>query len=207
MLRGILTILAIGITLFMLWAVTPIFALLSNAMNSTYNPQAITWVSPTEHNDTESHWSNEAQAYDGSTGTWATNTALYPVWGSFLELTIDEIPCSKIRFYEHYWGDDYGDYDVDLYWSGSWHNVHDGAVTMDDWTVVNLGGVKQVTKAKVRIYHNTIGFTGLAEFAFGQAGKSTSPLEGALWKGMPIIIAIVAIGCIIYYVYHKRMES
>lgn len=54
------------------------------------------WVSPTSHNDVDGDWSNEANAYDDDTATFASCA----VNTQYLELLLDSpISCRKVRSY------------------------------------------------------------------------------------------------------------
>ena len=67
------------------------------------------WLSPTAHNDPDTHWSGDASAYDGNTATYASEGALQVGWNGFLELSRAAVLCSKVRVYMDFnteWGVD-----------------------------------------------------------------------------------------------------
>lgn len=101
-----------------------------------------TWVSPTGHVDPDSKWLNEANAYDGNTGTFAGTTYT----DTYLELTIAAIQCDKVRFYL---AGGFTRYVIDVYYSADWHNIHDATFTIG-WNEVSIGSEQSVTAARVK---------------------------------------------------------
>jgi len=113
------------------------------------------WTSPTGFEDTANDWVDEANAYDGDTGTKAQLTAsINLVDGEynmpFLTLTHAGIDTSHIRIYS-----DNGDYDwvdIDAYYSGTWNDVYEGLYTPNVYnTVPILDGKVNVTKVRLRL--------------------------------------------------------
>ena len=108
----------------------------------------MSWISPTGHNDPDSIWTNEANAYDGDTGTRA-----YSPSQSYLELNHAAILCNKVRI----WCARYpngletdADIDVDVYYGGAWHNIHSGTVTKQTWVELSIGSIESVTVARIK---------------------------------------------------------
>ncbi len=136
------------------------------------------WVSPTGHNDPDSKWTTEANAYDEDTDTHA--------WtfqdGSYLELTLESaISCDKVR---SWWSTSTGDADVDIdvYYSGAWHNIHSGVIGKGDWVESSLSSTQTVEKARVKL--NAFRTHYLKEFDFnevsgGQIHYGAATLSGA----------------------------
>jgi len=117
------------------------------------------WVSPTGHDDPDGAWTNEANAYDGNTGTDASCAGL----GKYLELTIAAIRCDKVRFFnsnagapEHIL--------VDVYYDSDWHNVYDAAAEQGEWTEASIGTIESVTAARIK--YDSLSAWSLGEFEF-----------------------------------------
>ena len=136
------------------------------------------WVSPTGHNDPDSKWTAEANAYDDDTDShaWTFND------GYYLELTLGSaISCDKVR---SWWATSTGDADVDIdvYYSGAWHNIHSGVISKGDWVESSLGSTQTVEKARIKL--NAFRTHYLKEFdsnevAGGQIHYGAATLSGA----------------------------
>jgi hypothetical protein len=138
--------------------------------SSTPAGRANKWVSPTGFNDPDSGWTNEPNAYDGDIGTYAYGYALSHQWTSFLELTIDQIFCSSIRYY--YLGahsEEQDSIDIDVY-DIDWHNVYQGSTENAGWNEHSLDILRQVTKLRVRCYNafRFAAYPRVFEFSFYQ---------------------------------------
>ena len=86
------------------------------------------WVSPTNHVDSSGSWTNETAAYNGiiedRSQPVAVSFAPTNGWSKYLELTIDAIYCSKVKFYALYNGTDgINSIDLDVYYDGAWHDL------------------------------------------------------------------------------------
>lgn len=116
------------------------------------------WISPTEFVDSESAWSSETNAYDGSTATKADTTIADPgTWGEFLELTHPSIACTSVRVFIPTIIAGVSSYaDLDVYYSEAWQHVNEGDLTPNDWSTFPLGSSYEVTAARIR-YKNTGG--------------------------------------------------
>ena len=135
------------------------------------------WVSPTGHNDPDSKWTTEANAYDEDTDTHA--------WtfqdGYYLELTLESaISCDKVR---SWWSTSTGDADVDIdvYYSGAWHNIHSGVIGKGDWVESSLGSTQTVEKARVKL--NAFRTHYLKEFDCNEVSGGTTHYGAATLSG------------------------
>lgn len=109
------------------------------------------WKLPTGYNDPSNVWASETNAYDGSTTTRAGSSVRGMSWSGYLELTIDPIHCSKIRFFANYSGFFAIDrIKVDVYYDYSWHEVHSGSFLDEVWIEKGLGGVYYVNKIRFK---------------------------------------------------------
>lgn len=101
------------------------------------------WVLPTSHNDPDSKWSDDANAYDDDTGTGALSLSGL-TW--FLELILaSPINCDKIRF----WSGAATTVDIDVYYDGTWHDVYQGTPVGSQWEEKSIPtGTKIVSKAR-----------------------------------------------------------
>ena len=110
------------------------------------------YISPTGYNDPSSQWTWESRAYDGS--TVYPNTAYGEEWlsggewGSYIELTHAEMRCTKVKFYAQNWSGDLSLIDIDVYYSGGWHDVYQGAFSFA-W-VEKTFAVQNITKFRFR---------------------------------------------------------
>lgn len=115
------------------------------------------WVSPTGHNDPDSAWINETNAYDENTGTRAEREDIPGTsWSEFLEVTIGAVVCSNVRFWSANFTIPGFLIDLDVY-DGSWNDVFQGEFANNQWVEKSFAE-KTVTKARVRLY-NPLGGT------------------------------------------------
>lgn len=113
----------------------------------------MSWISPTGYNDPSSKWSDETNAYDQN-----LNTTAYCVKTEYyLELTHNVLNCDKVRIYCYDWksGMYDPDIDIDVYYSGAWHNIWSGVVNAIAWVEKQIGSTQAVTAARVKI--NSLG--------------------------------------------------
>lgn len=117
------------------------------------------WILPTGHIDhsvAPGDWSNEANAYDNNTTTYANYSVIASgYWTYFLELTHSSIPCDKLRFHAGYSYPPGLQIDMDAYYSGAWHHVYQGSFTYNTYVEKTLGGTYNVTALRIRIYNGT----------------------------------------------------
>lgn len=99
----------------------------------------------TSHLDEDDDWTDDSSAYDSDTSTDAyTGTA-----EEYIELTPDSaVPCGSIWVYPEtsvaaalY---------VDVYYSGSWHNIYSGNPTDNEWLEISIGSTETVSNARVK---------------------------------------------------------
>lgn len=113
------------------------------------------WRTPTGHYDPDGQWIDETKAYDNNFGTYAYDDVSPTSWGSFLELTIGEIPCGSVRFYAEYGGEfAVNSIDLDVYYSGTWHDVYQGSYLHGTWVEKTFGAGHYVSKARVKFYNS-----------------------------------------------------
>jgi len=132
------------------------------------------WRTPTGHYDPYNSWSNESRAYDGNTGTYATTQFTY--WGDRLELSIDVIDCDKVRYFASRDSTLVDQVQIRVYYSGAWHTIYEGAITVGSWKEVPIGSTQKVTKAWFRFHANS-GYTKegyLREFQFNEINHAPS---------------------------------
>lgn len=124
------------------------------------------WKSPTGHVDPESDWSDETNAYDEDTGTYATCASI-PAdnWGEFLELDCGVQVCDTLRFYADYNNGTISSLDLDAYYNDTWNGVCSGAFDDFVWVEEPLGDVYNVSKVRIRLYNT-----------------NTSPRDGKLYE-------------------------
>jgi len=149
----------------------------------------VAWVSPTGYNDPDSKWGNEANVYDEDTDTFAYD---FPN-GYYLELTLESgISCDKVRIYcERYTsGVSYDlDVDVDVYYSGAWHNIHSGTVTKNTWVELSIGSTQTVDKARIKT-NDISASRRIKEFDFNEVAGGTTHYGAATLSGTGALAAL-----------------
>ena len=124
------------------------------------------WVSPTGFEDPENEWSDETNAYDGNTGTYASLSTDGATWRGFLVLTIESIESNKLRF----WIDcDCGMLvDIDVYWKGEWKDVFEDLllpIDVNQWIEKSFSG-GTVTKMRIRFGYGEFEYARVHEVEF-----------------------------------------
>lgn len=131
------------------------------------------WVLPTGYNDPNGSWTYESSAYDGSVEPPVASARTHPDgWTHYLELTINTIYCSKVKFYATYHGTrGISKIDLDVYYGGVWNDVFEGSFLNHVWMEKSLGGIYYVTKMRMRFYSSASKSTPahLAEAMFYEA--------------------------------------
>ncbi|MBU0660623.1 prepilin-type N-terminal cleavage/methylation domain-containing protein [Patescibacteria group bacterium] len=108
------------------------------------------WVSPTGFQDPGNKWINEARAYDGDWGLYASDESLIVGWGEYIVLTLDQPTISdRLRILADYTDADIAEVDVDVFRDGVWVDVFQGgdeATWNVDWVEIGYakGSVEQV---------------------------------------------------------------
>lgn len=106
----------------------------------------VSWVSPTGF--TAGDWSNEANAYDGDAGTYASTGT----HDQEMELTIASTSCSKVRIKAaNSVGGDVSSGKIEVYYGGAYHELHDGVIATGDWVEYEIGSQQDVTKARLTL--------------------------------------------------------
>lgn len=114
-------------------------------------PAAGRWLNPTSYSDPDEDWTNEANAYDGDTATYATVAfAGAGVWSGYLELIRAAVLCDKVRFYALQ-TDTRITIDLDLYYGDAWHDLYEGTFAGSEWVEKALSAEQSVTKARIRM--------------------------------------------------------
>lgn len=112
------------------------------------------WISPTGFVDSDSKWTNEARIYDGSVGTSALCSGVTKNnYSSYIEITHAAMICEKVRFYASIYIQEppgVNSVDVDVYYSGAWHDVFEGAFTNHAWVEKAIGSTQTITAFRFR---------------------------------------------------------
>lgn len=135
------------------------------------------WISPTGYNDPDSNWVDENKIYDGNTGTDGYSDDNHKgQWTSYIELTHAAFVCSKIRFYARYAYGAVEQIDIDVYDGSVWHDVYEGIFANLTWVEKTLSEIKNITKARVRLYitGDAVSKSPLSEFEFYQLPTVTT---------------------------------
>jgi len=134
------------------------------------------WISPTGHADPSNQWSNELRAYDGNTGTYASQTGAIG-WRGFIEFTLtNPIYCDRVRVFSDFGYGVVDLVDIDVYNSTTWVDKYNGTISDATWTEISFPAETNVTKGRFR-YHFLAGgwIFWLYEFEFWQGQQLTLP--------------------------------
>ena len=124
------------------------------------------WKTPDSSNDPDSDWTNDANAFDDDTGTYANPSAA----DKYLELIFSTpLSTDKCRIYCSSGASGDANANIDFYYDGGWNDVFDGTITGNTFTTkTNAAGLKEVEKMRVESSNgNTFrlkDFDGLAHF-------------------------------------------
>jgi len=101
-----------------------------------YAKDALTGIdaysSPTGNEDPQTAWSNEGNAYDDDTETYAETTASVNSgeWSDEIIVTRASLSAIGVRFW---YGGVANQINVDAYYDGEWHDVYEGAAATGEW--------------------------------------------------------------------------
>ena len=106
------------------------------------------WVSPTGH--VPGSWTDEANAYDNDTTTYASTGTRF----NEMELTISATSIDSVKL----WCDNHAGGDVDgkieVYYSGAYHQIHDGNITASQFVKYAVGSTESITGARLTLQDN-----------------------------------------------------
>ena len=112
------------------------------------------WLSPTGYVDPDNTWISEPAAYDNNISTYAYSSSIpTATWSKYIEFTINSISCSKVRYYLS--STDNYTISLDVYYSSAWHNIYEGAFTVNVWTEKEIGSVQTITAMRMKFYQNS----------------------------------------------------
>jgi hypothetical protein len=109
-----------------------------------------TWTFPTNFEDPDVVWTDEAKAYDNNIATFALTPANAATWSSPIHFTIASTQITNIKIQvDCDVGGNFTQIDVDVYHNAAWHDVYLGSATEDEYMYFpyQASGV-----TKVRIY-------------------------------------------------------
>jgi len=114
------------------------------------------WETPTSIYDPDEGWNDNNEDYiiDDNKGTYGSTTpkTVAGEWSVFIELNYSGgILCDSVRYWTR---DTYEDsIDIDIYYSSSWHDVFMGVNVGGKWIEKYIGGVYEISKARVRLHN------------------------------------------------------
>ena len=128
-------------------------------------PTAITgeWVLPTGHIDYLNKWWNETRMYDGSLELYCGTNVTKASWSSFIGLTIDAIPCNKVRLWVAYYLGHVDKIDIDAYYNDTWNHIYEGDYAHDideygnplEWYEKALDSIQTIIQFRFRFYNSS----------------------------------------------------
>jgi len=111
------------------------------------------WLTPTSVTDPSTSWTNEANAIDDNTGTFASETIAANSWSGYLEFNITSAYVGGIRYWAERENATVDLIDVDIYYGGAWHDCYEAAPGTDGaWAYTAGDGHSGVTSVRVRFY-------------------------------------------------------
>lgn len=111
------------------------------------------WVSPTGFVDGGGVWTDEAITYDENIGTYAYADSLKRGWTDYLELTIDALNCNKVQVWVDHVFTTTNEIEVDVYYSGGWHNIFSGEpASWGAWNEYPVGSTQSITSMRIRFW-------------------------------------------------------
>lgn len=143
--------------------------------NETINGQVDASISsvalPTSYTDLSGVWTNEVNAFDNNTATFASCLNI-PVlsWSGYLGLNRAAVSISNVWVYPTRSNAAVNLIEVGVWYGGGWNTIYSGAFTSGIWVGCPIGSLQTVTAARVRFYNADGGTTYHAyvnEFSFG----------------------------------------
>jgi len=106
------------------------------------------WVSPSGHTAAGCGFTDPENVYDGVLATSGEGSTRYDA----IELTLTAISCDKVRIYcDAGVAGQKADGKVEVYYSGSYHTLHDGLLNPNVWQELSIGSIQTVTKAQLTL--------------------------------------------------------
>ena len=113
----------------------------------------MSWIKPTGFVDGGNVWNDEPLAYDDDTLSFAYADSLKRGWTDYLELTVAVIDCDKVRLWVEHVYTSTDEIEVDVYYSGAWHNIFSGEpVSWGAWNEYPIGSTESVTAMRIRFW-------------------------------------------------------
>lgn len=150
--------------------ITPIHNSGSDFLDSSATPTAPLvgfgqlWMSPTGVNDPDTVWTNDERIYDENTTLYASQGVTPTSWSGYLEGTIDSVLCNKVRFWATSVTGQIDIISLDVYYSGSWHNIYEGAYADQEWVEKAIGSTQWITGVRAKFYNSDTGTIRSARF-------------------------------------------
>lgn len=111
-------------------------------------------TTPTGHDDPDSGWGSETNAYDNNINSYATTSAGGDNWSTYIILTHNSVSCTGIQFYAQWVATEFNKIWVDTYYNNGWQHVYDGNFTDLGWDSYSLNGTYTVNMSRVRFFND-----------------------------------------------------
>ena len=115
----------------------------------------IDWKTPNSTNDPTTTWTDDANAIDDDTATFALDNVAAATYTGYLEFILTTaVYTDSIRIYAD--AADGGNLtaDIDFYYNGAWHDVFESTISQDAWVTKTHTSKELVSKARVRLKHD-----------------------------------------------------
>ncbi|MFC1904657.1 hypothetical protein ACFLXT_02720 [Chloroflexota bacterium] len=145
----------------------------NSSCNTSDNDTAV-YVVSYNVTDASATWYNETFANDNITTTYAWIDIPLTTVSDYLTFGVAGTHTRYIRYYLDREGVDINTYDIDVYYNGAWHVVHNAA--WEDsltWIEKDLGAYYTVTQLRIRFTNASVGaaqWVRVHEFLFGHDG-------------------------------------
>jgi len=106
------------------------------------------WITPT--GEVLNGWSGAGLAWDDDNGTNSSYDAARESWTPYLELTHIGIDCDKVQVWVSVEKDSMAEIEVDVYYSGAYHNIYKGVPTLGAFAEYTIGSTQLVTAMRIR---------------------------------------------------------
>lgn len=130
-----------------------------------------TWQSPTSASGTG--WTNPSNTYDENTSTYAEYSIPNASWSEWITMPTNSLTCGKVRHWVTRQDTYVMDLDLEVYYSGGWHDIGTG-FNDGDWRESSIGSYQDVSSARMRFYngYTSARWVRLHEFDYNEAGDT-----------------------------------
>lgn len=145
---------------------------------------ASSWISPVSTNSSGA-WANPANAYDGNTGTFATESVNIGDWTDYLAMNLaSTVYSTKTRFFAAFSPNIKMEVDIFNADTLSWTNIFSNTFADSTWVDAPIGSTVRVSKVRIRMQNNTatnpatMQFNEIAVESLASVSVSSAKIDG-----------------------------